>query len=284
MTHTFRGAVLPFLIAAALASTAWSHDFWIRPSSFRPGATDRIEIDLRVGEGFRGEAVARNPSKIDRFVAVRKPGAEEPIVGIEGKAPAGFLRAAHPKEPDAGGALWIVYRSKPSFVELQAEKFESYLAEEGLEHIVKARQERNESSKAGRELYSRCAKSLVCTGPGEGAGAPAQLGLPLEILPEGDISRMRPGEALVLQLVFRGRPVEGLLVGCESEKEPEKEVRRRTDAEGRVRFEGVEKGVWLVRAVHMVRAADGLDADWESFWASLTFEVGPCAPAASGIR
>ena len=32
-------------------------------------------------------------------------------------------------------------------------------------------------------------------------------------------------------------------------------------------------GVWLVKAVHMVPLPKGQDADWESFWASLTFEL-----------
>lgn len=269
---------------AALAGTGWSHDFWIRPSSFRPGASDRIEIDLRVGEGFRGEAVARNPEKIERFVAIRSPGVEEPIVGVEGKAPAGFLRARNPKEPEISGPLWIVYRSKPSFLELPAEKFESYLAEEGLERVVLMRKARNESARAGREMYSRCAKSILCTGPGEGAGVRAKLGLPLELVLESDPSGLRLGEVLVLQLLYRGEPVEGVLVACASESEPHAGKRLRTDAEGRVHFEGVGKGVWLVRAVHMVRAAEGVDADWESFWASLTFEDAPCGPVGSGGR
>jgi len=30
--------------------------------------------------------------------------------------------------------------------------------------------------------------------------------------------------------------------------------------------------MWLVKAVHMVPAPAGSDADWRSFWASLTFE------------
>ena len=174
-----------------------------------------------------------------------------------------------------------MYRSRPSFLELPAEKFETYLVEEGLERIVAMRRERGESAQAGREAYSRCAKSLVCTGPGEGAGATAKLGLPLELVLERDPSARARGEPLALQLLFQDRPVEGVLVGCASESEPGRELRARTDAEGRVRFEGVDAGVWLVHAVHMVRAEAGVDADWESFWASLTFEVSPCpAPGA----
>ena len=31
-------------------------------------------------------------------------------------------------------------------------------------------------------------------------------------------------------------------------------------------------GVWLVKSVQMVAAPTGVNADWESLWASLTFE------------
>jgi hypothetical protein len=32
-------------------------------------------------------------------------------------------------------------------------------------------------------------------------------------------------------------------------------------------------GTWLVKAVHMTRTPAGSEADWESLWAPLTFEV-----------
>jgi uncharacterized GH25 family protein len=47
----------------------------------------------------------------------------------------------------------------------------------------------------------------------------------------------------------------------------------RTDAAGRVRVPLSRSGVWLVKAVHMIPAPAGADADWESIWASLTFEL-----------
>jgi Domain of unknown function (DUF4198) len=248
-----------------LSGSARSHDFWIRPSGFRPAPGSRVEIDLRVGEGFRGESVARNPERIERFVSLASPGSPEAIAGVDGKAPAGFLRAR-----EGGGIVWIGYQSRPTPIELEAGKFDRYLAEEGLERIVELRRARGESLKPGRERYARCAKSLLRTGPGQGAGIGTKLGFPLEIVPEDDPAATGGG-SLGFQLLYRDRPVEGILVGCTSEDAPEKEVRRRTDGEGRVRFELAAKGVWLVRAVHMVPAqAEG--ADWESYWASLTFE------------
>jgi len=38
--------------------------------------------------------------------------------------------------------------------------------------------------------------------------------------------------------------------------------------------------VWLVKAVHMIPLPKDGDADWESFWASLTFEL----PAQAAVR
>jgi len=32
-------------------------------------------------------------------------------------------------------------------------------------------------------------------------------------------------------------------------------------------------GLWLIKAVHMVPAPEGSGAEWESLWASLTFEL-----------
>ena len=39
-------------------------------------------------------------------------------------------------------------------------------------------------------------------------------------------------------------------------------------------------GVWLIKAVHMIAAPPGSGAEWESFWASLTFAL-PAHPLRS---
>jgi uncharacterized GH25 family protein len=53
---------------------------------------------------------------------------------------------------------------------------------------------------------------------------------------------------------------------------PSEKLKARTDINGRVRFRLRPAGMWLVKAVHMVPAPGGTNADWTSFWASLTFE------------
>src|SRR5436190_724417 len=119
------------LVVAALA--AWSnglaHDFWIEPDTFHPPAGTLLALRLLVGQGFRGDPVPRNDSLIERFVLL--DGRREiPARGREGEDPAGVV-------PIGGQGIQVVaYRSGPSRVELEAAKFEAYLADEGLEAIV----------------------------------------------------------------------------------------------------------------------------------------------------
>ena len=70
-------------------------------------------------------------------------------------------------------------------------------------------------------------------------------------------------------------PLAGALVVAFNQRSPYHRLRARSDQNGRATFAIDEPGPWLVKAVHMVPAAAGTNADWESFWASLTFEMAP---------
>ena len=54
--------------------------------------------------------------------------------------------------------------------------------------------------------------------------------------------------------------------------DPSAKLTMRTDSQGRVSFPLQRAGMWLIKAVHMMAAPAGSGADWESIWASLTFE------------
>jgi hypothetical protein len=76
-----------------------------------------------------------------------------------------------------------------------------------------------------------------------------------------------------VRLLFRDQPLEGALVVALPKDAPEKKVEARTDSSGRVVLELGAGRTWLVKTVHMVEAPAGSGADWESLWASLTFEI-----------
>jgi uncharacterized GH25 family protein len=264
-----RVAVLATILIGLSAGLS-AHDFWIEPSTFSPRPDEAVRIQLRVGERFAGEPVARNGAAIERFVAVG-PSGEKPVFGRDGLDPAGLLRLETP-------GLWqIGYRSKPSPVVLPAEKFEQYLRDEGLEYIIDARAARGQSQAAGREIFSRSVKSLLRAGDDAGAtGFDRALGLTLEFVPEVDPTTAS-GKRVPMRLLLEGKPLARAQVvayrkdagaaGAATEA-----LRARTDAEGRVAV-AVEPGQWLVKAVYMKGADASSSADWESVWAALTFEV-----------
>ncbi|HEX3552715.1 MAG TPA: DUF4198 domain-containing protein [Thermoanaerobaculia bacterium] len=256
-------ALLALLTAPALSA----HDFWIEPSAFRPAIAQRLAVRLRVGQEFKGDPVPRDPSLLQRFALVG-PGGESAVPGVPNTEPAGFLSIPAP------GLYTIVYASNPEPVQLDAKKFNDYLSQEGLERIRDLRAQAGQSDAPDREVFSRCAKALVAAGGGEaGAGWNRVLGLRLELVPEANPYTLPAGGVLPARLLYEGKPLPGALVTAFTKDHPERKVAARSDARGRVALKLDHPGVWLVKAVHMIPAPRESGADWESFWASVTFEV-----------
>jgi uncharacterized GH25 family protein len=262
------------VVALAIAAPVFAHDFWIEPTTFRPPVGSNVGLSLRVGQNFRGDPVPRDPGFIDKFVVVSGTG-EQPIDGRPGREPAGVATV---KEP---GWAVVGYRSRPKGIELAADKFEQYLKEEGLESVITARAARGDSQKPGKEIYSRCAKALLDANGAGGSGYDRAVGQRLELFAEKSPKESRAGRALPVRLLFEGKPLAGALVVAINREDPTKRLSARSDKEGRVSFSLASAGgrgtpandVWLVKAVHMVPAPPPSGADWESLWASLTFEV-----------
>ncbi|MFN2634096.1 MAG: DUF4198 domain-containing protein [Thermoanaerobaculia bacterium] len=263
-----RRGVLAFFLALAPAALS-AHDFWIEPSSFRPGVREDFTVALRVGEHFRGEPVPRDDRRIRRFFVVTSLG-EAPVPGLPGTDPAGFARVESP------GVAVIGYRSDRSPVTLEAEKFEKYLADEGLDQVLKERETRGERQKPGREVFSRSVKSIVFAGA-RGRDYDRRLGLTLELLLGSDPAAWREeagaGSPMKFRLLYEDKPLAGALVKAICRDDPDKTVTARSGKDGGVSIRLPRRGVWLVEAVHMVAAPKGVDADWESIWTSVTFEI-----------
>ncbi len=267
-----RGGFLALAVLAAGASPLLAHDFWIEPTTFRPPLNAAVGVRLQIGQGFQGEPLPRNPALIEKFVIV-SAGGETPIPGRPADDPAGVIRIAAP------GLQIVGYRSRNSSVSLEAEKFETYLREEGLEAIVAERARRGESQKPSRELFSRCAKSLLLTGPEERSGEDRELGFTLELRAERNPYALRAGAELPVRLTYEGKPLAGALVKAIPKGHAGEALTQRSDRNGRVRLRLAREGPWLIEAVHMVAVPAESGADWQSLWASLTFEM----PAASPV-
>jgi len=263
---TLRPFALALLVAALAVSAVRAHDFWIEPSTFTPAPGQRVAVRLRVGQDLRGDPVPRDPRILQRFL-VAGPAGDAPVPGVPNIDPAGVTVFQEP------GLHTIVYDSGRTPVELDAAKFETYLKDEGLEKISALRAKRGQSAAGASEVFSRCAKSLLAVAGGSGAGWDRAFGERLELVAEKNPYMLTGGGALPLRLLYEGKPLAGALVAALQRNRAGAKVTARTDAQGRVRLELDRPGLWLVKAVHMIPAPAETGADWESFWASLTFEA-----------
>ncbi len=267
-------AVLGMLLAALTVGPAFGHDFWIEPTRFTPVPGDEVALVLRVGQDLGGDTV---PYIGDWFSDYRivTPDGPVPVDAMLGDDPAGVFVAGRP------GLYLVAYRSTRDFVELGPGKFNDYLRNEGLERIIESRAELGESDQPAREWYSRCAKSLLRVGAdGPDDTYALNLGYTLELIPGRDPYVLPAGEPLPVTLLYEGRPLPGALIIAFTADRPGDKIAARTAADGRVELPLDRAGLWLVKAVHMIRIGNA-QADWESFWASLTFRV-PAAPPAAG--
>ncbi|HEY3122658.1 MAG TPA: DUF4198 domain-containing protein, partial [Thermoanaerobaculia bacterium] len=76
-----------------------------------------------------------------------------------------------------------------------------------------------------------------------------------------------------VRVLHEGEPLAGALVKAIALDDPDNTLSARSGKDGLASFHLARKGVWLVKTVHMVPAPKETGADWESLWASLTFEI-----------
>lgn len=175
--------------------------------------------------------------------------------------------------PWSGGLILTARTSSNAFT-LGAEEFNAYLKEEGLSEVLEWRRMNGQTSLPGRERYSKYAKSLVTSG-GNNNFHTKPVGLLIEIVPEMSPGELKAGDRLPLRVLFRGKPAAGLQIeaawaGPNGGKKVT--IAGRTDRNGRMEVPLGMPGKWRIHTLRMERCADSDIADWESYWASLTFE------------
>lgn len=255
------------IVTAGLAA----HDTWLVPAAFRVTPGQAVKVSFNTSEDFPTSDGAASPDRIERFEAVTASG-RVPVTGyrVEEKS----LVAEVTPGP---GLTLVAAVSKPRLIVLEEKDFNTYIREEGLEQIVAARAVRGESYAAGRERYSKVAKLALCAGDktSDDRRYRQPLGLRLEIVPLTNPCGLTVDDTLVVQVLFEGRPLADVWVGAGTAGTHGHHYpyRQRTDADGRalVRFD--RAGPWFVRSLHMVSSTEFEDADWQSWFSTLTFAV-----------
>jgi hypothetical protein len=256
--------VAAVFVLAVGAPAAAAHDLWILPQSFRPAPGAAVRVEVRVGETFP-ESVNAPRATLTRFALVSAAGSRD-IGGAkaEGKALAASMTAP------AGGTAAVVLEGQPSHIVLTPEQFKDYLLHEGLAHIHAERERTGEAGKPGREDYSRHSKALIRSAAGDGV-ATRPLGMALELVPASDPYDLAPGASVTFKALFQGRPLADLELRAYTVGGDVLRVRTAADGTATVRLD--RPGPWCVAFIHMERCAGCAEADWRSYFGTLTFEL-----------
>jgi uncharacterized GH25 family protein len=249
-----------------LASIALAHDLWLAPASLvaapgpAPAVVLRLGEDLIVEEERPLEAV-----KATRWVHAWK-GRNEELLRDGALTQIGTLRR---------GWHALAMDRTPAVLELPADRFRAYLAEEGLLQVVARRDELGEREAPGRERYRRCLKALVRVGEARSAGWDARLGQPLELVAAANPASVEAGAEWRVRVWFQDAPLRGarLRLTVNGAAGP-RSVDATSDAEGYATFVAPGAGDALVTMVHMQRAQPGDTVEWESWWGALSLPLG----------
>lgn len=261
----------PYTILALLLSAAplCAHDLYLMPEQFVTQAGKQLKVVFQNGDEFPEASSPTKPERLRNTRLISKAGMA-PLENITAEA---TRTTAMVRVPGSGLAV-LTAQTIPNFIELGPEKFHSYLEHENLMATIKWRATHGETGKPARERYSKFVKSLIRVDKTDGFFQ-EKTGLTIEIIPEADPYSLRPGQILPVQVLFRGKPAVDVavesawLVG----KQAKMETIGRTDKDGRIRIPVKASGPHRLHAIVMERCAEQQLADWESFWASLTFAI-----------
>lgn len=257
------------LATLLIVSTGFAHDLYLMPARFVVTEHAVITVGLQNGDSFPESDVSPVLERVRdmRLISATRAWEMENL-HVAGKSVQGEIRI-----PQAGSFV-LTARTIPHAFLLGATEFNAYLKEEGLDHVLAWRQQHSETESAGRERYAKFAKALLTTG-GNNSFHTAPVGLAMEIVPETSPYDLKDTN-LPIRILLDGKPLEDVQVETawvNAGKPAKIVVVGRTDADGHLVIPGVSSGKWRIHSVFMERCKDQNVAEWESKWASLTFQL-----------
>lgn len=273
---------LTVFLVLSLTVLGVAHEFWLQPQRFFAAVNDVVPVEIMVGEAFQGERSEGKKNRIIQYVHVANGTKENLAPGLTNDHYG--VTAVTLASP---GTHLIAFANTPKFLSMRADSFLLYLKEDGLDNVIQARRQQNDTQQRSRELYRRCVKTLIQVGDKPDDTFATNTGMPLEIIPVQNPYSLKPGQSADFQVLFEQKPLPMALVRYWNRDAANKlqEQQQRSNAQGRVRF-SLRAGRNMVSLVQMVPYTgitqtginqteigqpDSPQADWISYWGSLTF-------------
>jgi uncharacterized GH25 family protein len=256
-----------FICSFLVILPALAHEFWLEPQQYIFSRTEEINIRFKVGEVFTGENWKGNREKVNElklYYADIVDDLSNALTEDEGDS---LQFSIH-----EDGTAMVVFNNTNSFIELEAEKFNAYLAEDGLQSAIDYRQQQNETDSMGRELYQRSVKTIVQVGALKTTVYKKQTNLPIDIIPLSHPYQLKDGDTLTVKVLFKGEPLVNTKIRT-WHKLPGNVTNTSlmSDEKGEISFPVSTSGEWMLSCVTMFRLTSDPHAQWQSYWGSVTW-------------
>jgi uncharacterized GH25 family protein len=254
------------LACGAFAIAASAHDTWLSPDQHKVAVKSAVTLDLTSGMEFPKLDVGPKPERVES-AKCRLAGRTLDITD-KAAGPNSLRFKAELAEPGVA-TFWV--KLPPKSLELKPEEVEHYLEEVSPPDELR-KQWAEMSPKRWRESYAKHQKTFVRVGaPQSDTSWKEPVGTFLEIVPEKDPTALKAGDGFPVRVLKDGAPFAGFSLNAVSAGETKGETRK-TDSDGRVTFQLGKEGRWLLRGTD-IRKSSKPETDWESDFATLTFEV-----------
>jgi uncharacterized GH25 family protein len=251
-------AVLPVL----------AHEFWLEPQQYIFSRGEEVNIRFKVGEGFMGENWKGNHEKINFLNLYYGDVIDSSLNNNISEEKGDSLQFSMFEE----GTVMVVFNNVNTFIELNPEKFEEYLVEDGLTNALDYRKQNNETDSNGREWYQRSVKTIVQVGNNKTEIFKKQTSLPLDIIPLSHPYAVAAKQTMKMKVLFNKQPLSNQKVRVWN-KMPDgvTDSSYTSNENGEISFTVSPKGEWMVSCVNMVRLENDAKAQWQSYWGSCTW-------------
>jgi uncharacterized GH25 family protein len=261
-----RKYIAAVIIVALCTLVAQAHEFWLQPQKFFFQVGEKATIGFRVGENFVGEPWDLTKHHIERLQLLHLEQVQDLKTSVVQNDKSNFeLPLA------AEGTHLVVMQSNNAFIEMEAEKFNAYLEEDGLTEIRFARERSNAMNKPSREFYSRHTKLLLQVGVKRDDTYRKPAGLPIEIVPLKNPYALKKVESIRFRILWQGKPLFGASVKVWNRFENRTMLQNIfTEQDGTLETHLSNSGMWMISVVKMMPSKDKA-ADYQSYWGSLVF-------------
>jgi len=260
--------LLTLLLLLIASIVAQAHEFWLQPLKYFYAVGEKAMISFKVGENFMGEPWDLKHHRIEQLDLIHG----NQTTDLKASVKEGEKDNLEVELKDSGTHL-IVMQSNPAYIELEADKFNEYLKEDGLDNVYEQRKKSNTLTKPSKEFYSRHSKLLLQVGEVKDDTYKKVMGLPIEIVPDRNPYSLKKGDLIRFKILWQGKPFFGAKVRVWNRFDNRTTIQNiYTEQDGTMETHISNPGAWMVSVVRMIPASKE-GADWESYWGSLVFGI-----------